>query len=82
MKSIRSLGRSLRFDEPDGRFELLETERGEPSFFHGRKRPPAPEMPDRRDVPPGLKESRRRLEADFYGEVARALEAFWKSQQP
>ena len=32
MKILDTIGRKLRFDEPDGRFELLETERGEPSL--------------------------------------------------
>ena len=73
MKLIDTIGRALRFDEPDGRFELLETERGEPSFFHGRKRSPAPEMPDTRPVPKSLRESRRRLETAFSAEVNRDL---------
>ena len=59
----------MRFDEPDGRFELLETEGGAPSFFHGRKGAPAPEMPDERGIDPHLKESRRRLAAAFFTEV-------------
>ena len=62
MKALETIGRALRFDEPDGRFELLEAEPGEPSFFHGRKRSPVPETPDGRTVPKGLRESRRRLE--------------------
>ena len=66
MKLFETIGRGLRFDEPDGRFELLETEPGEPSFFHGKKRSPVPEMPDDRTVSPRLKESRRRLEAAFF----------------
>ena len=69
MKFIETIGRGLRFDEPDGRFELLETEPGAPSFFHGRKREPIPETPDRRTVSPSLRESRRRLEAAFLHEV-------------
>jgi len=73
MKLIDTIGRALRFDEPDGRFELLETERGEPSFFHGRNRSPAPETPDTRPVPKSLRESRRRLEAAFSAEVNRDL---------
>ena len=59
----------MRFDEPDGRFELLETEGGAPSFFHGWKGAPAPEMPDERGIDPHLKESRRRLAAAFFTEV-------------
>ena len=69
MKLFETIGRRLRFDEPDGRFELLETERGQPSFFHGRKRSPAPEIPDRRAVSPSLQENRRRLQTAFYSEV-------------
>ncbi len=69
MKLFEMIGRGLRFDEPDGRFELLETEGGQPSFFHGRKTAPAPETPDGRAVPPSLRESRRRLEEDFFTEV-------------
>ena len=69
MKIWDTIGRKLRFDEPDGRFELLEAERGAPSFFHGRKTGPAPEPPDDRAVPTRLKEARRRLEAAFFGEV-------------
>ena len=69
MKCIEHMGRRLRFDEPDGRFELLEREQGEPSFFHGRKRAPAPETPDLRLVPRSLRESRRRLEGAFFHEV-------------
>ena len=73
MKLIDTIGRALRFDEPDGRFELLETEQGEPSFFHGRNRSPAPETPDTRPVPKSLRESRRRLESAFSAEVNRDL---------
>ena len=69
MKIIDTIGRLLRFDQPDGRFELLETEGGEPSFFHGRKRPPAPETPDERTVSPHLGEARRRLETAFSAAV-------------
>ena len=69
MKLLDTIGRSLRFDEPDGRFELLETEPGEPSFFHGRNTSPAPETPDERTVSPSLKECRQRLEGAFYGDV-------------
>ena len=69
MKLFETIGRALRFDEPDGRFELLESEPGEPSFFHGRRRSPAPEMPDERVVSPSLKECRRRLETAFYHHV-------------
>ena len=50
MKIIHTLGRALRFDEPDGRFELLEMERGEPSFFHGQKQAQAPNIPDGRSA--------------------------------
>ena len=59
MKIIDTIGRALRFDEPDGRFELLETERGEPSFFHGENPGPTPRTTDRRTVPGSLKESRQ-----------------------
>ena len=69
MKALETIGRALRFDEPDGRFELLEAEPGEPSFFHGRKRSPVPETPDGRTVPKGLRESRRRLKTAFSAEV-------------
>ncbi len=69
MKLLRYIGRRLRFDEPDGRFELLETERGEPSFFHGQRAVPRPETPDERPIPKRLSESRRRLEASFLGDV-------------
>ena len=69
MKIIHTLGRALRFDEPDGRFELLEMERGEPSFFHGQKQAQAPETPDGRSVPKSLRESRRRLETAFSTQV-------------
>ena len=69
MKIIDTIGRALRFDEPDGRFELLETERGEPSFFHGENPGPTPRTTDRRTVPGSLKESRRRLEGAFFGET-------------
>ncbi len=69
MKIMETIGRRLRFDEPDGRFELLETEHGQPSFFHGQKRTPAPEPPDERPVSPHLKENRRRLESAFFREV-------------
>ena len=69
MKRIQTIGRSLRFDEPDGRFELLDTERGEPSFFRGQKRRPVPETPDQRGVPKSLQEGRRRLESAFRREV-------------
>lgn len=69
MKIIETIGRKLRFDEPDGRFELLEEEPGQPSFFHGRKRSPAPETPDLRPVPKSLGESRQRLEGAFFHEV-------------
>ena len=69
MKLIEMIGRGLRFDEPDGRFELLETEPGEPSFFHGRKRAPIIETPDERGIPRSLQESRRRLETAFLHEV-------------
>ena len=69
MKLIENIGRGLRFDEPDGRFELLEREPGEPSFFHGRKKSPPPETPDRRAICPSLKECRRRLEGAFFREV-------------
>ena len=69
MKLIENIRRTLRFDEPDGRFELLEMEPGEPSFFRGRKRSPEPEIPDLRTVPKSLKESRRRLEETFFHEV-------------
>lgn len=68
MKLFETIGRGLRFDEPDGRFELLETEPGQPSFFHGRKRSEPPETPDMRAVPGRLKESRRRLEEAFFHE--------------
>ena len=69
MKLIEMIGRGLRFDEPDGRFELLETERGQPSFFHGHRSGPTPQTPDQRAVPKSLKESRRRLEAAFFVHV-------------
>ncbi len=69
MKLLRSIGSSLRFDEPDGRFELLETEHGEPSFFHGRNQSSAHETVDDRTVSPFLAENRRRLEGAFYHEV-------------
>ena len=69
MKILNTIGRYLRFDEPDGRFELLETERGTPSFFHGRKAAPAPETPDDRTVSLRLKENRRRLESAFFSDV-------------
>ena len=69
MKLFETIGRKLRFDEPDGRFELLETEAGQPSFFHGQNQPPVPEMRDERPVPRRLKESRRRLAAAFFTEV-------------
>lgn len=69
MKIIETIGRRLRFDEPDGRFELLETESKEPSFFHGEKRPPVPETPDERTVPVRLKESRRRLIEAFFSQM-------------
>ena len=69
MKLFETVTRKLRFDEPDGRFELLETESGAPSFFHGRTSAPAPETPDERTVPPKLKESRRRLESAFFSDV-------------
>ena len=69
MKILDTIGRKLRFDEPDGRFELLETERGEPSFFHGQKTRSTPQTPDYRAVPNSLKESRRRLEGAFFGEI-------------
>ncbi len=68
MKLFETIGRGLRFDEPDGRFELLETEPGQPSFFHGRKRSEPPETPDMRAVPGRLKESRQRLEEAFFHE--------------
>ena len=66
---IESIGRALRFDEPDGRFELLETESGAPSFFHGRRTTSAPETPDGRAVPTHLSESRRRLTEAFFTDV-------------
>lgn len=66
---IDSIGRALRFDEPDGRFELLETESGAPSFFQGRRTPPPPETPDERSVPTRLSESRRRLREAFFTDV-------------
>ena len=69
MKLFETIGRKLRFDEPDGRFELLETEAGQPSFFHGQNQPPVPEMRDERPVPRRLKESQRRLAAAFFTEV-------------
>ena len=73
MKILDTIGRALRFDEPDGRFELLETERGEPSFFHGRNQPPKGETPDERSVPGSLREGRRRLGAAFLGDVNKDL---------
>ena len=69
MKIIDTIGRALRFDEPDGRFELLETERGQPSFFHGRARPPVQETPDGRGVPGRLQESRSRLQTAFSAHI-------------
>ena len=69
MKILDTIGRALRFDEPDGRFELLERLPGEPSLFHGQKRIPIPETPDGRGVPKSLRESRRRLKAAFSAEV-------------
>ena len=69
MKILDTIGRRLRFDEPDGRFELLETEHGQPSFFHGQKSGPVPEIPDERTVPKSLQESRRRLEDAFFSDA-------------
>lgn len=69
MKIINTIGRALRFDQPDGRFELLEREPGEPSFFHGQTRPPVPQPLDERPVPRRLRESRRRLEGAFFHQV-------------
>ena len=69
MKILETMGRILRFDEPDGRFELLETEHGAPSFFHGKKAISDPALPDDRDIPKSLEESRRRLESAFFGDV-------------
>ena len=73
MKILDTIWRGLRFCEPDGRFELLETEPGAPSFFHGRKAPQERELPDERPVDPRLKESRRRLLSAFKGQVNRDL---------
>ena len=73
MKLLETIGRALRFDEPDGRFELLETERGEPSFFHGQKPAFEGKTPDPRPVPRSLRESRRRLEGAFFADVNRDL---------
>jgi len=73
MGTEKSIWRRLRFDEPDGRFELLETERGAPSFFHGRRSAPAPEPPDERGIDPRLKESRRQLQTAFFAEVNKDL---------
>ena len=69
MKLLDTIGRALRFDEPDGRFELLETEQGEPSFFHGKRSAFEGETPDLRPVPGRLQESRRRLEGAFFADV-------------
>lgn len=63
------MAQKLGFDTPDGRFELLETEAGAPSFFHGRSRQKAPQYPDERRVERRLKGNKDRLTSAFMGQI-------------
>lgn len=69
MNRWMSWAQKLRFDKPDGQFELLETEAGSPSFFHGQPPLRASTMPDERLVDQSLWENQRRLITDFRATV-------------